>query len=57
MIRAHFAYAHIAVVRRILASRMVDEYVNRSESYGILDNIGVFEISTGGPNSGIDNEA
>ena len=57
MIRTHVGYAHTAIVRSIVASRMVDDYVNRSEYYGVLNNTGVQAISNGGPGSGIENEA
>ena len=43
--------------RLTLASRMVDDYVNKNEFFGVLDDSGVNKVSIGGPGSGIENEA
>ena len=57
MIHSYIGYAHAAVARLTLASRMVDDFVNKNEFFGVLDDSGVNRISIGGPGSGIDNEA
>ena len=57
MIHSYVGYAHATLARLTLASRMVDDYVNKNEFFGVLDDSGVNKISLGGPGSGIENEA
>ena len=57
MIHSHIGYAHATLARLTLASRMVDDYVNKNEFFGVLDDSGVNKVSIGGPGSGIENEA
>ena len=57
MIHSYVGYAHATLARLVLASRMVDDYVNKNEFFGVLDDSGVNKVSIGGPGSGIENEA
>ena len=57
MIHSYVGYAHATTVRLTLASRMVDDCVNKNEFYGVLDDSGVNRVKAGGPGSGIENEA
>ena len=57
MIHSYVGYAHATLARLTLASRMVDDYVNKYEMFGVLDDSGVNRIELGGPGSGIENEA
>ena len=57
MIHSYIGYAHATLARLTLASRMVDDCVNKNEMFAVLDDSGVNRISIGGPGSGIDNEA
>ena len=57
MVHSYIGYAHATAARLTLASRMVDDYVNKNEFFGVLDDSGVNKVSIGGPGSGIENEA
>ena len=57
MIHSYVGYAHATVARMTLASRMVDDYVNKNEFFGVYDDSGITKLSIGGPGSGIENEA
>ena len=57
MIHSYVGYAHATVARLTLASRMVDDFVNKYEMFGVRDESGVNRIELGGPGSGIENEA
>ena len=57
MIRSHIGYAHIAGVRATAASRLVDDFWNRTENFATLcDNTGAYN-DVGAPGGGITNEA
>ena len=57
MIHSYIGYAHATLARLTLASRMVDDFVNKYEAFGVRDDSGVNRIELGGPGSGIENEA
>ena len=57
MIHSYVGYAHASVARLTLASRMVDDFVNKYEAFGVRDESGGNRIELGGPGSGIENEA
>lgn len=57
MIRSHVGYAHAAGVRVTLASRLVDDFQSRTETFGMLaDSTAVHNIA-GAPGGGVTNEA
>ena len=56
MVHSHIGYAHATVARLSLASRIVDDYINKTLVYGVLDESGVNKIELGGPGSGITND-
>lgn len=57
MVRSHIGYAHLAGVRMCIASRIVDDYTNRTEQHLILNESGVTFKSVGAPGGGTVNEA
>ena len=57
MIRSHVGYAHAAGVRVTMASRLVDDFVNRTENFGIMSQSGNTYQDVGMPGGGIVNEA
>ena len=57
MIRSHVGYAHAAGVRGTLASRLVDDFQNRTENFGVLFESGAVYMDTGGPGGGVTMEA
>ena len=57
MIRSHVGYAHAAGVRGTLASRLVDDFQNRTENFGMLLESGAVYMDTGGPGGGVTMEA
>ena len=57
MIRSHVGYAHAAGVRGTLASRLVDDFQNRTENFGMLFESGAVYMDTGGPGGGVTMEA
>ena len=57
MLHSYVGYAHATLARLTLASRMVDDFVNKYEAFGVRDDGGVNRIELGGPGSGIENEA
>ena len=57
MLHSYVGYAHATTARLTLASRMVDDFVNRYEAFGVHDDSAVNKIDLGGPGSGIENEA
>lgn len=57
MIRSHIGYAHAAGVRGTLASRLVDDFQNRTENFGVLFESGAVYMDTGGPGGGVTMEA
>jgi len=57
MIRSHVGYAHAAGVRMVVASRLVDDFWNRTENFMMMsDKTGAYN-DTGAPGGGITNEA
>ena len=57
MIRSHVGYAHAAGVRMVGASRLVDDFWNRTENFTLFsDKTGAYN-DTGAPGGGITNEA
>ena len=56
VIHSYVGYAHATLARLTLASRMVDDFVNKYEAFGVRDESGVNKIELGGPGSGIENE-
>ena len=57
MVRSHVGYAHASGARIVAASRLVDDFVARTENFGVFLDNGTNELSIGGPGSGIDNSA
>ena len=57
MIRSHVGYAHATGVRLTLASRMIDDFVARVETFGMLTETGATFTDAGSPGGGVDNEA
>lgn len=56
MVHSYVGYAHATVARLTLASRIVDDYINKTEVSGIVDDSGVNRIELGGPGAGTTNE-
>lgn len=57
MLRSHWNYAHMAGVRTVVASRLVDDFWNRTENFAVLsDQAGAYN-DMGAPGGGITNEA
>ena len=57
MVRSHVGYAHASSIRAVAASRLVDDFVLRTENFGLMFDSGLNQTSVGGPGSGIDNSA
>ena len=57
MIRSHVGYAHVAAVRMTAASRLVDDFQNRSETFAFFSESGATHMDTGAPGGGVTNEA
>lgn len=57
MIRSHMGYAHAAVMRTVLAGRLVDDFFARTENFLILMDSGNAYTDLGSPGGGISNEA
>ena len=57
MIRSHVGYAHAAVMRITLASRLIDDFQTRTENFGILSDTTTTHTDSGSPGGGITNEA
>ena len=57
MLRSHFAYAHAMAVRSTSASRLIDDFQMRTETFGALTESGVSYSDTGTPGGGITNHA
>ena len=57
MIRSHVGYAHAAGVRATAASRLIDDFQNRTETFGIFNESGAIYTDAGAPGGGITNEA
>ena len=57
MIRSHVGYAHAAAVRLTMASRLVDDFQNRTENWALSSDSTTTYTDTGAPGGGVDNEA
>ena len=57
MIRSYVGYAHAAGVRATAASRLIDDFQNRTETFGILNESGTSYTDAGAPGGGTTNEA
>lgn len=57
MIRSHVGYAHAAGVRATAASRIVDDFQARTETFGILSETCNVHTDAGMPGGGVKNEA
>ena len=57
MLRSHFAYAHAIGVRSTMASRLVDDFQFRTETFGTLKESGLTHSDVGSPGSGVTNHA
>lgn len=57
MIRSHVAYAHAAGARLLMASRLVDDFQNRTENWAMSTDTTTTYTDTGAPGGGVDNEA
>ena len=56
MVRSHIGYAHAQGVRMCVASRIVDDYTNRTEKIVLLSESGATYKSVGAPGGGVVNE-
>ena len=57
MVRSHIGYAHAALVRFVVASRLIDDFTLRTENFMMCCDTALTRVSAGGPGSGIDNAA
>ena len=57
MLRSHFAYAHAMVIRSTLASRLIDDFQARTETFATLSESGVLYSDAGSPGGGVTNSA
>ena len=57
MIRSHVGYAHAAGARLIMASRLVDDFQNRNETFAVSSIQTTTYTDAGAPGGGITNEA
>lgn len=57
MLRSHFAYAHAMGTRSTMASRLVDDFQTRTETFGTLSECGLSYSDAGSPGGGVTNHA
>lgn len=57
MIRSHAGYAHAAGVRATIASRLIDDFQNRNEIFGVFSESGATYSMAGAPGGGVVMEA
>jgi len=57
MLRSHFTYAHAMLVRSTAASRLIDDFQARTETFGTLAETGIAYADTGSPGGGTTNLA
>ena len=57
MIRSHYAYAHAIGARTTMASRLIDDFQVRTETFGTLSESGLSYSETGSPGGGVTNLA
>lgn len=57
MVRTYIGYAHTALLRAVVASRMIDDLVLRTENFSMCSDSAATRISAGAPGAGIDNAA
>lgn len=57
MLRSHFAYAHAIGARSTMASRLIDDFQTRTETFGTLTESGLSYSDAGSPGGGVTNHA
>ena len=57
MLRSHFAYAHAVGARSTMASRLIDDFQLRTETFGTLKESGLSYSDAGSPGGGVTNHA
>ena len=57
MLRSHFSYAHAMAVRSTSASRLIDDFQMRTETFAALAESGVLYSDAGSPGGGVSNSA
>ena len=57
MIRSHVGYAHAALLRVTVASRLVDDFQTRTENFMVFLQSGTSHTDAGAPGGGVTNEA
>ena len=57
MLRSHFAYAHAMVIRSTSASRLIDDFQTRTETFATLAESGFLYSDAGSPGGGVTNSA
>lgn len=57
MLRSHFSYAHATVARSTLASRLIDDFQTRTETFATLSESGVLYSDAASPGGGVTNTA
>ena len=57
MLRSHFAYAHAAAIRSTSASRLIDDFQMRTETFATLSESGFLYSDANSPGGGVSNSA
>ena len=57
MLRSHFAYAHAMVIRSTSASRLIDDFQTRTETFATLSESGILYSDANSPGGGVTNSA